>query len=81
MGIALPVKVAEHSEAEREKGIIPVSVPAPLPLLHKLLFLHRLSSLACTLLALLLLWHAFPTPLHGVPPTTFSQSHKQISSC
>lgn len=39
-----------------------MSVPAPLPLLHKLLFLRRLSSLACTLLALLLLWHAFPIP-------------------
>lgn len=44
-----------------------MSFPALLPLLHKLLFLHRLSSLACALLALLLLhaflfllWHKFP---------------------
>lgn len=70
VGIALPVKAAEYQRQRERKGIASVSVPAPLPLLHKLFFLHRLSSLACTLLALLLLWHVFPTPhsisAHGI---------------
>ena len=58
-GIVLLMKVPEHSEAEREReGITSMSFPALLPLLHKLLFLHHLSSLAYALLALLLL-HAF----------------------